>query len=122
MHTEVFKLIGPNVGMADGVLRNKLYEYQGVQKVSIDSNKGDSLTLTVEYDDTAAGECDDSALFILERDMGMKGVRAEFLKPPPWQLSPACKQTQHADCGGKVPSEYWQTSFDCRCACHGEPK
>jgi hypothetical protein len=117
MHTEVIELIGEGVGGVGSLLQEKLHEYQGVQDVRTEADER-RLKLTVEYDDTAAGEFDDSALFILERDMGMKGVSAKFLVAPPWQLSAECRDAKHADCGSAVHSEYWQTTFECKCECH----
>ena len=44
------------------------------------------LKVTIDYDETAGGEFDDSACFLLERDLseytGVSKVSAEIVKPP----------------------------------------
>lgn len=118
MHTEIIELRGEQVGAAGALLREGLGEYQGVRSVLIDSSDPHRMIVTVEYDDTAAGEFDDSALFILARDLGRTDVAAKFLKAPPWQLSRSCEAEKHAECAGTVQTELWLTSMGCRCECH----
>jgi hypothetical protein len=87
MQREIIRVLGKGVGAQVAVLRDKLFEYQGVTGVRTRVVSADEVKLTVEYDLTAAGEFDDSAAFILEKYAGLRNVRAEWIERPKLALT-----------------------------------
>ncbi|HLL74839.1 MAG TPA: hypothetical protein VK421_06205 [Pyrinomonadaceae bacterium] len=83
MPTERIRLKGPGLDEAEfagAVLEREIGAYCGVRNVravGFPEELGGGLSLTVVFDEMASGRYDDTALHVLKKEYGLKGIRAE---------------------------------------------